>query len=239
MSVEPKIHFVSLVSVEHDVDMLPTFIPHYSAMDLDNYVLFLHEGPNTDANLWAERSAKEAGWKCRFVPRESSYNNGELKRALLNKFLKACKNPNDYVICADGDEIQTWPFSPFDVARDNYDMVLGRRIDRFNERLVGIDHEIPLDVNFPLQHDNLSKILFPKRPRTRDKIVMAKASVPVDYKKCMGLSVKMPGNLRVTGEVPILHFKWRDNIFRRIRERADYLPEEVQAIHSFFETGKS
>jgi len=229
----PKIHFVSLLSVEFDVDMIPTFIPHYAGLELDNYVLFLHEGKNTDANLWAESAAKEAGWKCRFVPRESSFGNGELKRALVNKFQKACK-PGDYIICADGDEIQAWPFSPRDVAADDYDMVLGRRIDRFNEKLVGIDHEIPLEINFPLEHDNLSKILFPKRPRSRDKIVMAKASVPVDYKKCLGLTVKQPGNLRVTAEVPILHFKWRDNIFRRIQERADYFPEEVQAIHNFF-----
>jgi len=233
MSAAPKIHFVSLVSVDFDVDMLPTFIPHYSGLELDNYVLFLHEGRNTDANLWAEGAAKEAGWKCRFVPRESSFGNGELKRALVNKFQKACR-AGDYIICADGDEIQTWSFHPREAAADGYEMVLGRRIDRFNDKLVGIDHSIPIEANFPLEHDNLSKLLFPKRPRTRDKIIMARAQIPVDYKKCIGLSVKQPGNIRVTGEVPILHYKWRDNIFRRIQERPDYYPEEVQAIHNFF-----
>lgn len=234
MKDQPKIHFVSLVSVDFDVDMLPTFIPHYTELGLDNYVLFLHEGKDTDANLWAEKAAKEAGWKTRFIPRESSYGNGELKRALLNKFLKACKNPSDAVICADGDEIQHWNFSPHEALADGYDMVLGRRIDRFNDTLLSIDHEIPLEANFPLEHDNLSKVLFPKRPRTRDKIVMARVSVPVDYKKCMSLSTKMPGNMKVTGEVPIHHYKWRKNIFERIRERPDYFPEEVQAIHKFF-----
>jgi hypothetical protein len=233
MSAAPKIHFVSLVSVDFDVDMLPTFIPHYAGLELDNYVLFLHEGKNTDANLWSEKAAKDAGWKCRFVPRESSFGNGELKRALVNKFQKAVK-PGDFIICADGDEIQAWPFHPREVAADGFDMVLGRRTDRFNEKLVGIDHEIPIEANFPLEHDNLSKLLFPKRPRTRDKIVMAKGMIPVDYKKCIGLTTKQPGNIRVTGEVPILHYKWRDNIFRRIQERPDYYPEEVRAIHDFF-----
>lgn len=230
----PKIHFVSLVSVDFDVDILPYFIPHYSGLGFDNYCLFLHEGKKTDDNLWAEKAAKEAGWKCRFVPREASFGNGELRRALLHKFQKACK-PDDYIVCADGDEIQAWNLDPHDIADDNFDMVLGRRFDRLNEKLVSIDHTLELDENFPLEHDNLSKVLFPKRPRPRDKIVMAKASVPVDYRKCASLTSKAPGNLRVTGEFPIYHYKWRDGLLKRLRERSDYLPEEITAIRKFFE----
>ena len=231
---KPKIHFVCLVSVDFDVDMLPYFIPHYSGLEMDNYCIFLHEGKDTDANLWAEKSAREMGWKCRFVPREASYGNGELKRQLLNKFQRACK-PEDYIVSADGDEIQVWKDSPHEIAGQGFDMVLGRRIDRFNEKLIGIDHALELEANFPLEHDNLSKVLFPKRPRSRDKIVMAKASCPVDYRKCTNLVTAAPRNLRVTGEIPILHYKWRENIFKRLRERSDYSPDEVKAIHKFFE----
>jgi hypothetical protein len=219
--------------VDFDVDMLSYFIPHYSELECDNYCLFLHEGKNTDANLWAQKAAQDAGWRCRFVPREASFGNGDLKRALLEKFQRAAK-PTDYIICADGDEIQKWSASPRDVINHGYDMVLGRRIDRLNEKLIGIDHSLDLEANFPIEHDNLSKVLFPKRPRTRDKIVMAKASVPVDYKKCTGLTVKLPGNLKVTGDVPILHYKWRDNIFSRLRQRPDYTPDELLAIKNFF-----
>lgn len=233
MSSKPRIHFVCLVSVDYDLDMLPYFLPHYSGLEMDNYCIFLHEGKNTDSNLWAEKSARELGWKARFVPREASYGNGELKRQLLNKFQRAC-NPNDYIVSADGDEIQLWKDMPHDYASQNVDMVLGRRVDRFNERLIPIDHTLELEANFPMEHDNLSKVLFPKRPRSRDKIIMARASIPVDYRKSIGLTSPL-SNLKVTGEIPILHYKWRDNIFNRIRERSDYTPQEVKAIQTFFE----
>lgn len=232
--LQPKIHFVSLVSVDFDVDMLPYFLPHYTGLECDNYALFLHEGKDADANQWAKTAATDLGWKVRLIPREASYGNGELKRQLLNKFQRACKS-DDYIICADGDEIQLWADSPHEVVSQNYDMVLGRRIDRLNEKLIPIDHSLDLETNFPIEHDNISKVLFPKRPRSRDKIVMAKASVPVDYKKCLGLVGKAPGNLRVTGEIPILHYKWRENIFNRLRERPDYEPSELKAIKTFFE----
>jgi hypothetical protein len=233
----PKIHFVALVSVEYDVDLLPYFLPHYDEMDLDNYCLFLHEGPSTDDNLWAEKAAKEFGWKCRFIPREATFGTGELKRVLLNKFQKAAK-PSDYILCADGDEIQEWENSPQEVAEKNYDMALGRRFDRFAETLGRIDHTHTLEENFPLEMDNLSKILFPRRQRPRDKIVMAKCSVPVDYKKCASLTVRETRAPRVTGDVKILHYKWRDGVLGRLSQRADYLPEEITAIKSFFEHGK-
>lgn len=233
MSAPAKIHFVSLVSIDHDIDMLPYFIPHYAEMGLDNYCLFLHEGKDTDANLWAEKAAKENGWKSRFIPREASFGNGELKRVLFEKLRRACK-PSDYIVCADGDEIQKWGMSPREVADDNFDMVLGKRFDRLNEKLVDIDHSLELEENFPMTHDNLSRVLFPKRPRSRDKIVMAKASVPVDYRKCMSLTVKNPGNVKVTEGVAINHYKWRRGIFDRLRERPDYLPGEIAAIQKFF-----
>lgn len=231
---KPKIHFVALVSVDYDIDLLPFFIPHYDALDLDNYCLFLHEGKKTDDNLWAEKAAKTAGWKSRFIPREASFNNGELKRVLLNKFRKAAK-PADYVLCADGDEFQLWEDAPQEAVADNMDMVLGRRVDRFNDTLVPIEVDLPLEASYPLEHADLSRIIFPKHAPKRDKIVMAKAGLEVDYRKCDRLVGKAPPNLRVTGEVPIQHFKWRDGIFNRLQSRMDYTPEEIQAIKEFFE----
>lgn len=229
-----KLHFVALVSVDFDADMLPYFIPHYSDLECDNYCLFLHEGKDVDATLWAQKAALEAGWKCRIVPREASFGNGELKRALLEKFQRAAK-PNDYIMCADGDEFQVWKKSPREYMQEGFDMLLGQRIDRFNVLLFPVDHALELEENFPEANANLSKLIYPRHPRARDKIVMSKALVPVDYKKCFGLSVKAPSNLKASGDIPILHYKWRSNIFDRLRQRPDYTPEEVAAIKKFFQ----
>ena len=166
MSV-PRIHFVSLISIDFDVDLLPYFIPHYSDLECDNYCLFLHEGKNTDANLWAESAAREAGWKARFIPREASFGGGELRRALFEKFRRAVK-PDDYIISADADEFQIWKDSPREIGEAGYDIVLGRRIDRFNEKLCDIDFSLDLETNFPMENENLWKIIYRQISNNKD-----------------------------------------------------------------------
>lgn len=230
----PRLHFVALVSVNFDVDLLPYFLPHYSELGCDNYCLFLHEGKNTDANLWAEKAAKEFDWKVRFIPREASYQNGELRRALINKFRQAAK-PHDFIITADGDEFQKWDKHPREVMGEGADVVIGGRFDKFNEKLLPVDHGEDLDATYPLMNENLSSVIYPKRIRQREKIVMARVGLPVDYRKCLSMQTVKGVNPQVTGEVPILHYKWRNNIFHRISQRPDYAPDEVQAIKNFFE----
>lgn len=233
-SPAPRLHFVALVSIDFDIDLLPYFIPHYTALGCDNYCLFIHEGKSNDNSLWAEKSAKEFGWKTRFVPREASHQNGELKKALVNKFRQAVK-PHDYIITADADEFQKWETDPREAMEAGDHVVVGKRIDRFNEKLLGIDHAEDLEVTFPLESENLSDFIFPKKKRAREKIVMARADMPVDYRKCAALRAQSGFTPQVGGTVPILHYKWRNNLLRRLSDRPDYAPEEVAAIKSFFE----
>ena len=230
----PKIHFTALISVDLDLEMIPYFIPNYSDLELDNYVIFLHEGKKPDDNLWAEKAIKDAGWKVRFVPRNASFGNGELRRALFNKLQKAIP-PTDYIMTSSGDEIQNWTGSPYDFVADNVDIVLGKRFDRFNDSLKEVDPEGELENIFPIQNENLSFILSPNKPRPNDKIVMSKASVPVDFKRSTALLTKDASNLKVTGDISIYHFKWRKNLLERLRERSDYTPDDIKSIKNFFE----
>jgi hypothetical protein len=230
----PKIHFISLVSVDLDLDMLPYFLPHYNALGLDNYCLFLHEGKSPDDNLWAESAAKDLGWKVRFVPRNASFCNGDLRKALFNKFQKAVP-PTDYIMTSSGDELQNWTGSPYDFVSGDFDVILGLRFDRFSDSLRGINPEDELENIYPIQHPNLTKEIFPNKPRSNDKIILSKAAVPVDFKKSTSLLTKDTSNLKVTGDISIYHYKWRDNIFNRLRERSDYTPDEIRSIKNFFE----
>ena len=229
---KPKIHFVALVSVQNDADLLPYFLEHYDNLGLDNNCIFLHDGNDAEDNELCGKAVTEMGFKLRHIPQSSSFGQGELRRVLMDNFTKVM-NPEDYLLTANADEFQIWHEPPQLALEEGFDMVVGRLEDRFNDALTPIEEGATLEASFPISHPHLSKVLFPKKPRLRDKIVMAKAKIQVDYRKSISLDVKMNG-IRVTGEVPILHYKWRDGIFDRLRTRTDYTREEILNIREFF-----
>ncbi len=233
MSEKTKIHLVSLVSVDNDADLLPFFLEHYDTLGCDNNVVFLHLGEDPEASDLCAKSIEAFGWRCSLVPKTASFGGGALRKVLLDNFRKAAK-PEDYIICPSADEFQIWTEPPSLAVEGGFDMVVGRLEDRFADTLSGIEEDATLEACYPNIHPHLTKILFPKRPRLRDKIVMAKVKIPVDYRKCFNVEGK-PEGLRVDGIVPIHHYKWRDGIFDRLRTRPDYTREEIQSIKEFFE----
>lgn len=235
MTRPPKIHFCALVSVQNDADLLPHFIHHYDELGCDNYAVFLHDGPIEHDNKLCEDALLAHDWRVRRIPFTASFGDGTLKRVALEKF-QAALLPTDYILCADADEFQLWSEEgPHEVMEQNYDIALGKRFDRFAEGLVAPEGESPLEGIYHIEHPDLSRTLFPKKPRLRDKIVMSRADVPVDFKKCAGLKSKEPPRFKAMQGIPIQHFKWREGIFTRLKTRTDYSPEEIQSIRQFFE----
>jgi hypothetical protein len=227
----PKIHFLSLISISNDADLLPYFLEHYDALGFDNNVVFLHDGLSTEENELCDNAVAEMGWKVRHVPVGSSFGEGRLRQVLFDNFRKVAK-PGDYIVCANADEFQIWEEPPQLLAEKDVDVVVGRMEDRYNDILVPPEEGLPLDLSYPSSHPHLSKVLFPKRPRLRDKIVMAKCSVPVDYRKSNYL--EKSGWQKADGVVPILHYKWREGLLDNLRTRTDYSQEEIESIKSFF-----
>jgi hypothetical protein len=223
---------LSLFSVQNDADLLPYFLEHYDALGCDNNVIFLHDGPSAEENELCGKAVTELGWKVRHVSSRSSFGEGELRRALFDSFRRAA-SPEDYILCANADEFQVWEEPPSHAAGEGFDLVVGRLEDRFNDALTGIEEGATLEASYPISHPHLSKVLFPRRPRLRDKIVMAKVRIPVNYQKSIHIESKTDG-LRVTGNIPIHHYKWREGLLERLRTRTDYTPEEIQSIKSFF-----
>jgi len=229
----PKIHFISLVSVDLDSEMLPYFLPHYAGFGLSNYVIFLHEGKSKSDTAWSVEAAKSLGMKAKIIPQNASFQNGELKKVLFENFAKAC-SPEDYILTADADEIQHWNEAPVEYIQKDVDVVLGTRVDRFNDSLREIDPEEELETQYPFSHENLSRHLWPKRPRANHKIVLSRAKVPVQFEKSKTILGDGKG-LNIADGVLIEHYKWRSNIFERLENRLGYAPNEIQSLKNFFE----
>ena len=235
MSEIPKIHFVSLFSVKLDADMIPYFVPHYRDLNLDSYLIFLHESENESENKFCEETMKDAGFNVKRVIRTASFGEGDLRKRAVEKAKKSIPT-TDYIMTADSDEIQMWDKHPSEIVHDNYDLVLGITFDRFDTALKEIDHTLSLEENYPLESANLHKHLFPENPRPRRKILLSRASYSIDYTASRDINISKDAfsNLRVHGDVPIQHYFWRDNIFDRLQNRRDYTVSELREIKRFF-----
>jgi len=240
----PKIHFAALVGVEVDYDLLPWWIPHYRALGLDSYTVFLHECRNENRNIEALVLLKSAGFRVHPVPenalRESPAWPGApdgVRRTLLGSFAKAL-HPDDYLVTADGDEIQEWEENPREAVARGVAVVLGQLIDRFDDTLHDAIPGKTLLESYPSEHPDLHSF-FRKVSLVSKKICMAPASFPVEYSGShdLTLGAKFPPRCTVSGTLRVLHFHWRKSAATRVRGRSYWSPEEISAMEQFFNVG--
>lgn len=241
----PKIHFAALVGVEVDSDLLPWWIPHYRAMNLDSYTVFLHESLDEEKNRQAEILLLTLGnFSVRRVPenalRESPAWPGApdgVRRAILGTFAKSL-HPQDFLITADGDEIQEWEENPREAVARGVAVVLGQLIDRFDDTLHDALPGKTLLESFPAEHPDLHSF-FRKVSLVSKKICMAPASFPVEYSGSHDLTLgeKFPPRCTVSGTLRVLHFHWRKSAASRVRGRSYWGADEIAAMENFFQEG--
>lgn len=241
----PKIHFAALVGVDVDSDLLPWWIPHYREMHLDSYTVFLHESLDEEKNNQAEvLLVVLGGFNVRRVSenalRESPAWPGApdgVRRTILGAFAKSL-HPQDFLITADGDEIQEWEENPRDTAARGISVVLGQLIDRFDDSLHDAIPGKSLLESFPIEDENLHRY-FRKVSLVSKKICMAPASYPVEYSGSHDLTLgeKFPPRCTVSGTLRVLHFHWRKSAASRVRGRSYWSVEEIATMEKFFQIG--
>lgn len=237
----PKIHFAALVGVDVDSDLLPWWIPHYKALGLDSYTVFLHESLDVQKNIFARRLFLESGFLVHSVPenaiRDSSVMAGcpdGVRRLVLDAYAKS-HHPRDFLITADGDEIQEWEESPHDAVKRGVSVMLGRLVDRYDDTLHDALPNKTLEENFPGEHPDLHEH-FKKESLMQKKICMAPASYPVEYSGSHDVIINksLPSFCRVSGPIRVLHFRWRRSAIARVQGRYYWSDEDIAAMKQFF-----
>lgn len=234
-----KIHFVTLFGLKFDFDLVDYFITHYKAMNLTSYKVFLHLSGDWDKDVEAGKKFLDAGFdvenidaeKVCGVSKAAVHPGGFYKEPLLKAYVETLP-PADYVMVADSDEFQEWEKSPFEYSA--FDLVEGVLYDKFaTVGLPKVDKTKTLDENYPVGHPCISS-LWRKHPFKIEKILLFKAKVPVSLSGCHfveGGRIGLKSPLKVAR---VLHYRWRENVLERIKDRYYYDDEDTKGITKFF-----
>lgn len=237
----PKIHFAALVGVEVDADFLPWWAPHYAALELDSYTVFLHESRDEAKNEIAIRILSDIGFRVHGVPENALRDCPNMPgcpdgvREIILKTYAESLHPSDFLITADGDEIQEWTETPREVVARGISVVFGQLMDRFDDTLHDAFPGQSLDKSFPGAHPDLNGF-FKETPLTQKKICMAPANYPVEYSgsHAVKFGYVSPKLLYSTGPIRVNHYRWRKSAARRVQGRHYWKPNEIAAMKKFF-----
>lgn len=239
-----QLHFLSLLGVDIDLDILPIWIIHYKKFKCDSYFCFLHAKDNQDDNyLKAKYLLENNGFKTQFVG--GPFGDGNLRNNIFNAYLQNL-NPQDYVMTADTDEFQDW-WEPEGVKEmlieNNIDFITGKLYDCFGEKLEDVK-SYDLIQQYPYIIDNLENVINVEGvPIRRDKICISKVWVPVCYIGSHDLNYhflppEKRGMFRVRGDIRVLHFKWRGSLKKRLESKTYYKDHHVKKILEYFNEDK-
>ncbi len=237
----PEIHFAALIGVDVDADFLPWWLPFYAALALDSYTVFLHESLYESRNREAETLIRKYGFSVRRVPENALRDNPDMPgcpegvRRTLIKTFAATLHPNDFLITADGDEIQQWPENPHSVVKRGVTVMFGRMVDRYDDTLHNPYPGKTLEENYPGEIDDLH-VYFNDFSLVQKKICMAPANFPVEFSGSHDFTQgeKIPSVAVYSGPIRVLHYRWRESAIRRVENRVYWKPESIAAMKKFF-----
>ncbi len=224
-----------------DADLIPWWAPHYRALALNSYTVYLHQSVDENKNAEAEAALNGYGFAVVRVP-EDTLRTSKLMPGcpdgVRRTYLKAHAEslPEDhYFITADGDEIQLWEEMPHAAVTRGIELVTGRLFDRYDDTLHAPVPGKPLEENYPGEHPDLHEH-FKAEGLVQKKICMAPASFPVEYSGSHDFIIKN-GKHRscfMTGPLRILHYRWRDTTIKRVTGRYYWPQKEIDAMKTFF-----
>ncbi len=239
----PKIHFAALFGVAVDADLLHYWIPHYKALNLDSYSVFLHESKDPVLNAAVESRFIMEGFRVTMVPEGAVRNNpvcpgdpGIGVRSIIMEMVALSMDEKDYLITADADEFQQWTESPRATLERGVGVVLGDLIDCFDDTLHAPDPDKTLAENYPTEYFNLSS-LWKEHPYNTKKICMSPARYPVDYSGSHEVKRhhhRVLPRVVVTGPIMVLHYRWRESALLRVMGRPNWPEQEIRFIKEFF-----
>lgn len=233
------IHFASFMNPNWDIDLLPHWIAHYKALELDTYTVYLHipKCENDIASLSAKKMLEKRGFTVIFV--NGDFRDGALRNETLTAF-RLTLPQNDFLMTADSDEFQMWTKKPGEVM-SNRDVMTGFLMDVYDSSLHDANSYEGLTYQYPYRLRELERVIFKDCPDPNlnyGKICIARAGVPVCFVGSHEINGDAGHGLRVSSEVEILHFRWRTSVLNRLMAKTYYKLEHLNAIMDYFKVDK-
>lgn len=238
-----RTHFISLIGLDYDMDLLPYWVDYYLDYKFDVYKVWLHKKGDTPENPHPQRFEVQAALQQYHFSVEQAYGefrNGSLRVKCLEPYHKSLHR-DDYVICADSDEFhQLSPRDYFELFDAGFDVISGHLEERYDSTLhdpypvrMGGMVRIPLDMQYPCRGQLHELILqeHPHVPASRSKILAAKAWVDVSY--IGSHRAEADGGTQAAGYL-VDHYTCRESLLHRMSGKSYYSPQEILNVAHFF-----
>ena len=208
-------HLLSVTGAH--VDLITQFIDHYQSLLVDSIILTIHQERENQEELNQVLSlCKEKG-----VTDVDSVIGPWNEDSNLKIFDKIkLKNPSDWYLVADIDELQLYPYSIEEVIyrceNSNADYVGGCCVDRISRSgaLNTLTKE-PLWKQFPLG----GSVLHPITGAAVNKVTLSRGTI----RTCAGQHLALNGTMLSDQEcyTQIHHFRWDASILKRLKYRIE------------------
>jgi hypothetical protein len=247
MSLAKKIHFVAMVGVDVDIDIMPYWIRHYKSLNLDSYTVFLHLSKDEGKNMATSYNLQVQGFDLIYLPNNILEVNEKMKNApdfvrekVLTDFI-ATLPKEDFVLNADGDEFQVWERNPHHDLERGVNVVIGNLVDCFDDTLHNPDYNLTLEENYPIRNENLSTF-FKAEPCLTRKQCLFPVWYPVNLTGTHTVKLGVDwekGRTIISGPIEVLHYRWRKEAINRVRGRKYWPQDEIEKMEAFFEVNKN
>ena len=225
-----NIHFLSLVCPQFDEDILDLWIDHYLACQFDSYTVFLHNPDDNHAESMGLAVSKLTKKGVTVSQITGKFEGGRLRadtfRPLVQSFDK-----NDFVVASDSDEIQEIDPKFYRTLLEEFDLLEGVLIDRWDDSLHACISHMNLHYQYP-HKGMLQEKLFSQVARIPTKILACKADIQVDYTGSHNTvdiynREKLPW---ISGMYEVSHYRWRESTLWRMVHREYDSYEDMLAL---------
>ena len=230
------IYLSCCIGVEYDYDIVSHFIEYYKNIGVDEFLIVLNTNVSNSERLEeVQNILKEYDIKEKRVW-HGPYDN-ILHTLILMDMIEENTNREEWILTADVDEFHEYPYdlrkfiSYLD--KNKYEAAYGVLVDRLtcDHKIIGIDQDTNLFEAFPLK-TNLSSKLF-NNPFDFKKVMIHKSYIKLITGQHDCLSSE--GRKFFPSMLNVHHFKWRGNILRNQKDRAENFKNKGYACSVFSE----
>lgn len=231
-----KTHFISLVGLDFDTDLIPHWVDYYRAYEFDYYVVWLHVNGDTEEDPSLLRQAWQDYFEGHGFSVHQAYGNfknGTLRVTCLKPYHRGVPD-GDYLICADSDEFHQISKEEYqEHFRNGVEVISGELRERYGDTLKQAEPDSPLCEQYP-NRGELDKVVPQSHyfaPGVRAKILAVRSNVHVSY--IGSHRTTSPYSIEKGGYI-VDHYTCRESLIRRMRGKTYYHPEAILDVARFF-----
>lgn len=237
-----KIHFISLFCIDYDMDLFDYWTDHYTQYGFDHYSVWLNSPKNNhDGLLEASKKFEAKGFTVlEIIDSSEQFLDGRMRMKRMDAYHMSC-DKNDMIVCADSDEFHNITGDYIHILHE-YDVVMGKLVDRWGANLVDAVSGVPLYLQYPVK-GNFEKVICtgmtPEQKNfwpfmKKEKILASRGDILPAYGGSHSV-YEMPASGKICPNIfDVDHYTWRSTIIGRLAGKSYFIAPHIWEILKYF-----